>query len=310
MSENSLALTTKVAAVVVTFNRDDLLRRCLEQVSFQSYPLSHIIVVDNANSFATSKIVEEFNFIYVEGSPALGGAGGYEVGMKTALALEPNYVWLLDDDGYPDQNCLEIQIRASVENRLSVTSPLCVDALDGSQTSNPYILKFKKVTRADRVSSVLIRRGAIQLFNGVLIDKFSIEKIGFPNRDLFIRGDELDYFYRIKRGRISNALITRARYFHPSSSSEYPNSRTSLLGVIVPTDEKKRYYQFRNQGYLARRHRLLHKAIIDWARYSFFFLVLPGRDFKGFSSWAKLWFQGFALNLEPFNQDTQSKSQG
>jgi len=310
MNENFTVPTRKVAAVVVTFNRDEPLRRCLEQVSLQSYQLSHVVVVDNARSLATSRIVGEFDFIYVEGSPALGGAGGYEVGIKTALDLGPGYIWLLDDDGYPDRNCLETQIQASVQYNLSVSSPLCVDALDDSQTSNPYILKFKKVTKADRVSAVPIRRGAIQLFNGALLDKSSIEKIGYPNRDLFIRGDELDYFYRIKRANISNALVTRARYFHPSSSSEYPNSRTSLLGVIIPADEKKKYYQFRNQGYLVRKHRLLHKAIIDWFRYSLFFLILPGGNLKEFSSWVKLWLQGFTLNLEPYKQDIDSRSEG
>lgn len=310
MSSNFALPKSKVTAVVVTFDRDDLLRRCLEHVNSQSHSLSHVVVVDNAVSNATSKIVKEFDFIYAKGSPALGGAGGYELGMKLALDLGSNFVWLLDDDGYPDWDCLEIQIQASVKNSLSVSSPLCVDVLNNSQTSNPYILGLKKVTRADRVSSVQIRSGAIQLFNGALLDRFAIEKIGYPNRDLFIRGDELDYYYRIKRANLSNALVTRARYFHPSSASEYPNSRTSLLGVIIPTDEKKKYYQFRNQGYLVRRHRLLLKAFIDWLRYSFYFLILPGRNFKGFLAWVKLWLQGFSLKLDPYKIDKNSRSEG
>lgn len=310
MSSDFKLSVSKVTAVVVTFNRDVLLRRCLEHVNLQSHQLSHVVVVDNAVSLVTSKIVEEFDFIYAKGSPALGGAGGYELGMKLARDLDSNYVWLLDDDGYPSWDCLEIQIQAAVKDDISVTTPLCVDAIDSSQTSNPYILGLKKVTRVDRVSSVQIRRGAIQLFNGALLDKFAIEKIGYPNRDLYIRGDELDYFYRIKRAALSTALVTRARYFHPSSSSEYPNSRTSILGVIIPTDEKKKFYQFRNQGYLVRTHRLLHKAVIDWLRYSFFFLILPGRDFKGFRTWVKLWLQGFALKLDPYEFDHDSRFEG
>ena len=300
MNKSFILGERKVTAVVVTFNRDNLLNRCLEQIYSQSYKLNNVIVVDNARSHSTLEIVKEFNFTYVEGSPEYGGAGGYALGMKTALRMEANYVWLLDDDGYPDLNCLEIQLEASAKNSLSVSTPLCVDELDHSKTSNPYILDFKKVTSSDRVSSKQIRWGGIQLFNGALLDISTIEKIGYPNQELFIRGDELDYYYRIIRSNIPNALITTARYFHPSSASEYPNSRTSLLGVVIPSDEKKKYYQFRNQGYLVRRHRLIIKAMIDWLRYSIYFLIYPGRDFKGFNTWSKLWFQGFALKLEPY----------
>jgi rhamnopyranosyl-N-acetylglucosaminyl-diphospho-decaprenol beta-1,3/1,4-galactofuranosyltransferase len=296
----------KVTAVVVTYNRDGLLAQCLEQVKLQSYQLDSIIVVDNANSESTAKLVAGFNYIYVSGSPSFGGAGGYRLGMLKALDLESDFVWLLDDDGYPSSKCLEIQIESSLKNSLDVSTPLCIDILDDSQTSNPYIIKYKKVTSVSQISSSLVRFGAIQLFNGALLSRYSIEKIGYPNLDLFIRGDELDYFYRIKNAGISNGLVTSAHYFHPSSITEYPNSRTSLLGVIIPRDDKKRYYQYRNQGYLVRRHHLFLKAVIDWLRYTVYFLIYPGADIAGFRMWAKLWWRGFKLRLEPYPPVTDS----
>lgn len=296
----------KVISVVVTYNRDVLLKHCLEQVMSQSYQLSRVIVIDNAKSENTKKLVAEFDFLYISGSPDFGGAGGYKLGMQTALDLDADFVWLLDDDGFPSLNCLEIQFESSIKNNLEISTPLCVDILDHSITSNPYIVKFKKMTSVSEISSSPIRLGAIQLFNGALLSRDSIEKLGYPNPELFIRGDELDYFHRIKRSGLSNGLVTSAHYFHPSSISEYPNSRTSLLGVIIPSDDKKRYYQFRNQGYLVRRHRLFLKATIDWLRYAIYFLVYPGADIEGFRIWAKLWWRGFKLKLDPFSPVTDS----
>ena len=282
---NTISRRPLVSILMNCYNGEKYVEKSIESVLKQTYDNFEIVFWDNNSTDQTAEIVKKFNFTYVEGSPEYGGAGGYALGMKTALRTEANYVWLLDDDGYPDLNCLEIQLEASAKNDLLVSSPLCVDELDHSKTSNPYILNFKKVTSADRVSSKQIRWGAIQLFNGALLDISTIEEIGYPDQELFIRGDELDYYYRIMRSKIPNALITSARYFHPSSASEYPNSRTSLLGVVIPSDEKKKYYQFRNQGYLVRRHRLILKAMIDWFRYPIYFLIYPGRDFKGFNTW-------------------------
>jgi rhamnopyranosyl-N-acetylglucosaminyl-diphospho-decaprenol beta-1,3/1,4-galactofuranosyltransferase len=294
-----------VTAVVVTFRRDELLKRCLDHLKFQTKKLAFVIVVDNAQSEITKTTVLEYGFIYIPGSPHLGGAGGYKLGMENALATEPEYIWLLDDDGYPDLDCLQSQLNFSDSHGLMISSPLCVDQSDLTQTSNPYIIGFKKISKVSFLSKLPLRIGVLQLFNGLLLSSATVKSLGYPNQDLFIRGDELDYYYRIKKSKFTHGLVTSARYFHPSGKSEYPNSRNSLLGVIIPTDDKKKYYQFRNQGFLVRKHRLLLKALIDWSRYSIYFLVYPGRDWRAFRNWAGLWFTGFTLNLDPYPEDSK-----
>ena len=289
-----------VSAVVVTFNRDELLKRCLDHVTLQTHAITHTIVIDNANSESTKKLVESYGYIYISGAPSFGGAGGYKLGMEKAYSYNTDYVWLLDDDGYPEYNCLETQLKLSKLENLAISSPLCIDQEDFTQTSNPYVIGVKKVTSVTYLSNREVHTGVLQLFNGVLLSTNAISLIGFPIKDLFIRGDELDYYYRIKKLKIAYGLISPAHYFHPSSKSEYPNSRNSLFGVIIPADEKKKYYQFRNQGYLARKHRLALKASIDWLRYSVYFLVYPGRNWSGFKKWAQLWIAGFTLNLDHF----------
>jgi len=296
-----------VAAVVVTFMRDELLKRNLESIKSQSLRPQYVLVVDNASSETTKDLVSDFGYQYISGSSKLGGAGGYKLGLESALKTKAELIWLLDDDGYPAFNCLSNQIEWSIKEGLEVSSPLCVSQTDHTQSSNPYILGIRKISNIEYLQKLDVRENVIQLFNGVLLARSSIEKIGLPNPALFIRGDELDYFYRIRAAGIKCGLVTSARYYHPSSITEYPNSRNSIFGVVVPSDQKKKYYQFRNQGYLARKHRLVAKGLLDWLKYGLYFLFNPESKAKDFKEWARLWIMGFSLNLKPYEQDSGQK---
>jgi rhamnopyranosyl-N-acetylglucosaminyl-diphospho-decaprenol beta-1,3/1,4-galactofuranosyltransferase len=110
----------------------------------------------------------------------------------------------------------------------------------------------------------------------------------------------MDFYYRAKESGLKMGLVTRALFHHPSGASEFANSRTSLLGVVIPTTEKKKYYQFRNRGYLIRRYHLYINGLYDWIRYPVFFLLYPGGDLNGFREWQRLWIQGFRGKLTPF----------
>lgn len=292
-----------VAAVVVTFNRDELLKRNLNSIRSQTFTPQYVIVVDNACSTATENLVSEFGYQYISGSSELGGAGGYKLGLENSLKTNAEFIWLLDDDGYPAANCLSNQIEWSIKEELAISSPLCISQSDHTQSSNPYILGMKKVSNVEYLEKLKVRRNVIQLFNGVLIERNCIEKIGLPNPELFIRGDELDYFYRIRKAGIKCGLVSTAHYYHPSSVSEYPNSRNSIFGVVVPSDQKKKYYQFRNQGYLVRKHRLVSKGVLDWLKYSSYFLFSPKGKVQDFQEWARLWMMGFSLDLRPFDEE-------
>ena len=291
-----------VAAVIVTFQRDELLKRNLDAINSQSLKPEYVIVVDNACSQSTEDLISDFGYQYISGSSELGGAGGYKLGLESALKTKAELIWLLDDDGYPAFDCLANQIEWSAKEGLEISSPLCVSLSDHTQSSNPYILGIKKVSNIEHLEEMDVRKDIIQLFNGVLLSRNSIKMIGLPNPELFIRGDELDYFYRIRRKGIKCGLVTSARYYHPSSLSEYPNSRNSILGVVIPSDQKKKYYQFRNQGYLVRKHMLITKGLLDWCKYGLFFLAGPKGKPNDFMEWARLWIMGFSLNLKSYDE--------
>lgn len=88
----------KVAAVVVTYNRKELLRECLQALLNQTRPLDEIIVVDNASTDGTDQMIpEEFPQItHVRLPENIGGAGGFHEGMKLAYEKGHDWIWVMD----------------------------------------------------------------------------------------------------------------------------------------------------------------------------------------------------------------------
>jgi len=299
MQNNSI----KVAAILVAFDRDEFLKRSLGYTMNQTRKCDVVIVVDNANLASTRTIIEGAGAIYLSGALENGGAGGFALGIKYALDDGYDYVWTLDDDGYPDQRCLEILLEFSDLYDLDVSSPLSLSQEDPHQTANPYLFGIKKVTSVASVQKKELWLGKVQFYNGMLMSRKMVELIGLPRKELFIRGDEMDYYYRSKRTGLKMGLVTRALFHHPSGAPEFANSQTSILGVVVPTTEKKKYYQFRNRGFLVREYHLYFNGLYDWIRYPVFFLLYPGRNLSGFKEWSNLWIQGFKGKLTPFSAD-------
>ena len=106
----------KCVDIVVTYNRKELLRENISALIKQSYRDHDILVIDNASTDGTQKMVEELNnpFIrYYNTGKNLGGAGGFSYGLKIAAEGNYRYAWIMDDDSIPENSALESLINKS-----------------------------------------------------------------------------------------------------------------------------------------------------------------------------------------------------
>ena len=92
-----------VAAVIVTYNRKKFLKKCIEALLEQEKSEEcDILVIDNASTDGTKeeivKYIELEQVIYINTGNNLGGAGGFNFGIKEAVRLGYKYIWLMDDD--------------------------------------------------------------------------------------------------------------------------------------------------------------------------------------------------------------------
>ena len=107
-------MSARVVAVVVTWNRRELLQESLAALRAQTHPPAAVVVVDNASTDGTDALLarEHADLELVHLTRNTGGAGGFAAGVERALTLDPDLVWLLDDDTVPTGTAAEHLVTA------------------------------------------------------------------------------------------------------------------------------------------------------------------------------------------------------
>ena len=96
----------KIIAVVVTFNRRELLKRNIECLR-RNKPVSSILVVNNGSTDGTKEWLDEQQDLSVIHQANVGGSGGFYTGIEHAYQSGADWIWCMDDDVFPRENCLE-----------------------------------------------------------------------------------------------------------------------------------------------------------------------------------------------------------
>src|SRR5476651_747432 len=108
-------MSKRVAAVVVTYNRLKLLKEGIEALKKQSRKPEAIIVVNNGSTDGTDTWLAAQKDLIVYNQENVGGAGSFYRGIKEAYDAGFDWIWVMDDDGYPAVNCLEKLIEAMIK---------------------------------------------------------------------------------------------------------------------------------------------------------------------------------------------------
>jgi rhamnopyranosyl-N-acetylglucosaminyl-diphospho-decaprenol beta-1,3/1,4-galactofuranosyltransferase len=298
-------MTSNTCAIVVTFNRKNLLQRCLSRVATEIEE-RNILVVDNASTDGTSELVLSTfpNVRVLRLERNVGGAGGFEAGLRWASKRGFSRYWLMDDDGLPCDGCLR-QLSKSMEiHNLDIAAPLVeCDAPMGSLSFGLDCGSFF-ATNTAQITSWCGPGGLIftdaNFFNGTLIRDTAINRIGLPDRRLFIRGDEVEYLHRAKEAHLVCATVVAARFIHPSGrDGNHPLLGTRVI-VCFTGNLLKDYCQYRNRAYVYKKYRRFHILLLDLVRYPFFFLVRRRLDSPSLLFWAKATLDGL---LERFGRE-------
>lgn len=251
-----------IAAVIVTYNRKNELNKNLEMIYKQTISLDRVIVVDNCSTDGTPDFLAEqgyfakSNFEYVKTKVNIGGAGGFYTGIHQAYRESADYMILMDDDGRPcDNNTFEILVRHAQKQdssgiaggKLFINSlVVCGERL----TSKIGLLTTISEAQTAAVDGVIER--AAHPFNGTLISRKLVEAIGYPNKDYFIKGDEVDYKQRAFDAGGYIATLVDSRYYHPY----VPTKEQRIMGKLVPICVEspwKEYYTARNLTYTYKK---------------------------------------------------------
>ncbi|PKZ64837.1 galactofuranosyl transferase [Gordonia terrae] len=286
----------KVIAVVVTHRRVELLAESLAVVSGQDRPVDHLIVVDNADEPEVAALVaaQQVPTTYLGSQRNLGGAGGFALGMLHALALGADWVWCADDDGRPDgPTVLSTLLDCAERHQLDEVSPVVANLDDPDTLAFPlrrglvWRRKRSELFADGEAQSDDLLPGIASLFNGALFSAYCLEQVGVPDLRLFFRGDEVEVHRRLVRSGVRFGTCLRAGYLHPDGSAEFRPILGGRMHTQYPDNETKRFFTYRNRGYLMSQPGLRKLLPQEYARFGWFFLVQQ-RDPKGFAEWVRL----------------------
>lgn len=285
----------RVVAVVVTFNRLSLLQRLVERL--QTIPeVDDVLVVDNASTDGTGEWLASR---YTDGSslavgtrrPSVrherldrnrGGAGGFHRGLAWALEVEADLVWLMDDDGLPEPDCLATLLG---QDDLDFWGPLVVDEDDLERLVFPIRLPggtrvVRDAEAAERAATDGVLRDIVIPFNGVLVTRELVERIGLPRAEFFIWGDDHEYRLRAEAAGARIATVTGARVRHPSVGELGTSMMFGQTSYNHSPSDLKHYCMARNNTLNLRDHRGWAHVLLFWLKTVWFYLFTrpqPGR---------------------------------
>lgn len=285
-------------AVIVTHNRKYLLLRCIRAILSQSVPLNRIFIIDNASVDGTStflidngiietadpgcvKQINGTNIHYIRLISNTGGAGGFHTGIQLADQDRPDYMWIMDDDGFPSTTCLEIQLKLT--NKFDYIMPISLD------TDNPDRLTWfirdrkRKWTRsyAELRASFPVRFMEYAVpFNGLLMSRRLMDDVAPPKKEMFIWGDDFEHLYRCRKEGFQPVTALDAVFYHPADRAEHPRIFFNMIPVNY-TESKLRFTcLIRNSTYNYWHYKGKLFIVAKFFMYTWFFLVKKRLAFR------------------------------
>lgn len=200
-------------AVVLTYNRLHTLRECLACVKAQTRLPDRILVIDNGSAADTADWLQDQEGIEVVTlQPNRGPAGGMKAGMEAAYERGFDWIWVMDDDSLPDPEALRRLLE--VEGRgIGARNSLVLDKDDRKR----LVFRLKDYQTIDDVPPLV--EGHLMPWNGTLLHREVIRQLGYPRTELFLWGEETEYYYRIlKSDRFEVFTVRDSYHFHPRNA--------------------------------------------------------------------------------------------
>lgn len=261
-------IMAKVFAVILTFNRKDLLKRCLDAVYAQTRACDGVIVIDNASTDGTEQMLLESlrpNLKCYVLSHNIGASGGFNAGFRLAYQNGADFVWMMDDDVIPAADALQCLLEA--DQRLHGEGIERSFLLSTAYTESGLITNAPSVdVRRNRIDyenwpSVLelgmapVRRAT---FVSILVPRATIAKHGLPIASMFIWGEDTEYTLRVTQ-EVPGFLVGASRVLHLRQE----HGAINIVTENNPTRLKYHRHHTRNELFVARKYYRQRRLILS-----------------------------------------------
>jgi rhamnopyranosyl-N-acetylglucosaminyl-diphospho-decaprenol beta-1,3/1,4-galactofuranosyltransferase len=309
-----------VAAVVVTYNRKHDLIHCLNSIFKQTELPNRLILIDNQSTDGTPELLLENGIIdelptnasedrvytsykklsenaslqidYVRKFENDGGAGGFYKGMKQGFEGGFDWIWMMDDDGMADRNQLKNLLEVSLYKDYKYVNALVVE----KDNTDYLAFGLKGYATVDQIKEKEVIDGFANPFNGTLIAREVIERIGMIKREMFIWGDEREYTNRVKKNGYSIHTILEAVHIHPKIKGKTAPALPFLKQFKVTLKpEHLAHVFYRNLGYIEKNYGNYKLRMVTQLSYILYFI--SKLEFKSLIKFIKYYRKGVSNNF-------------
>lgn len=237
----------RVSAVVVTYNRRQLLSEALAALHAQSRPPDLVIVVDNGSTDGTAAAVrKEFPAVQLaEVGRNTGGAGGFAYGIALALSGAADLIWLMDDDTVPGPHALLTMLEARARYPARPPALIASSVLWTDGRAHPMNTPRTKpfATRQERRAAASVRCLPIRSasFVSILVDASECQRHGLPQADYFLWNDDFEFTTRLLRDN-TGLLCPTSLVIH----------KTRTFGSTDIDPGERFFYEVRNKVWTLR----------------------------------------------------------
>ncbi|EPD30821.1 glycosyltransferase [Gleimia europaea] len=223
----------RVVAVVVAWNRQDLMIQTLNGLACQTTVPQAVVVIDNASTDNSRAIAKEHEVVdeVLTMPENLGGAGGFAAGIARAVNhWDADLVWIMDDDTVPTETALAglLEARRRYPGQPAILASKAIWTNGREHPMNRPrprpLLDPKLARRAEEIDTIPIRTAS---FVSIMIDRRAIVEDGLPKADYFLWNDDFEYTARLLRHRVGlyvpySVVVHKTKKFGDSSADPGP----------------------------------------------------------------------------------------
>jgi rhamnopyranosyl-N-acetylglucosaminyl-diphospho-decaprenol beta-1,3/1,4-galactofuranosyltransferase len=244
-----------IVAVIVTYNRLELLKEAVKSVKSQSYALKEILVVDNGSTDGTGDwLNQQQGLTILTIKDNIGASGGYYSGIKAAAAFNTKWMWVMDDDTLCHNNTLEM-LMSKVSQ---VSEPIGFIGSKSVWTDGaPHYMGVPAIkpsfnnkipfNKYDKLNLLLTETTS---WVSLLINTEAVKEVGLPYKEFFFWSDDCEYTRRITEAGYLGMYCIDSVVLHKSPANYFPDFYRDTVNNLW-----KHKYGFRNEFFLKRKYK-------------------------------------------------------
>jgi GT2 family glycosyltransferase len=213
----------KVVIVILNWNGLADTLECLASIRQLTHPNVEVIVVDNGSDGDDARRIEESDVVgTVVRSPVnLGYAGGSNLGIRTALQMGADYVWLLNNDAIVEPDSLTKLVAVGERHtRIGLLSPVIYhwgapETVQVTGTRVDFERQKLRILRSVAEQDIGRRGDGFALSGTALLAKrATLERIGNFDERFFAYLEDTDYSISAMGAGFDTALVREASVYH------------------------------------------------------------------------------------------------